>query len=421
MTIHDPFIPNTAINNLTSTSPTHRLNPIDRIRANGMGDYISLPQLVVCGDQSAGKSSVLEGITGIPFPRQDAATKLQLHGTGSITDGPAFAADVLRIEVVGDTGLYLTVVDLPNHISVANEEQTEADIEMVYSLVNTYLESSRTIILAVIQANKDIANQGIIHRARRHDWDEKRIVGIITMPDLINRGIEGRIALLARNQDTTKLKLSWKAVSHLQIANASIRYTILDSEPESKRRQLNVSKEYDRWIKEVVADEERKKLLSNEKCQPITYNYYYTNNIQKARQEPLKTSIGTSIKSIMEEDWNRKFHISNTSIDAEKLLAAMQKRVVVTMDKQAFAEAAAELARYYKVVLKTFVDNICRQVFERHVIAELPNVFSPATVIGFGNGDLVRIASEQPCQTERRAKLKRLVEGLRESLKELGR
>lgn len=244
---------------------SRRLNQIDRIRAKGVGDHISLPQLVVCGDQSAGKSSVLEGITGVPFPRQDgvctrfateiilrhcpgkneiiarilpstarteeeklrmASFERQLTGfddlprviqEASVLMGikgcvesdlpsPAFTADVLRLEVIGNTGLHLTVVDLPGLISVSENVE---DMRTVEHLVDGYLESTRTIILAVVPASNDIDTQGIIQRARRFDKAGVRTVGIITKPDLINKGTESRIASLAKNLDRVKLKLGF--------------------------------------------------------------------------------------------------------------------------------------------------------------------------------------------------------------------
>jgi hypothetical protein len=45
--------------------------------------------------------------------------------------------------------------------------------------------------------------------ARKFDKDGQRTVGIITKPDLINKGTEGRIACLAKNEGTIKLKLGF--------------------------------------------------------------------------------------------------------------------------------------------------------------------------------------------------------------------
>jgi hypothetical protein len=45
------------------------LEKVDKLFASGVGEHIPLPQIVVVGDQSSGKSSVLEGLTSLPFPR----------------------------------------------------------------------------------------------------------------------------------------------------------------------------------------------------------------------------------------------------------------------------------------------------------------------------------------------------------------
>ncbi|KAL3466423.1 P-loop containing nucleoside triphosphate hydrolase protein [Aspergillus heterothallicus] len=239
---------------LQTSRTSARLNQIDRIRANGL----------VCGDQSAGKSSVLEGITGIPFPRQDglctrfateislrhqpgeqratamiiphvsrseeererlgafrrqihdfteipniieeASALMGLRGHTADLDAPAFSADILRLELIGNTGLHLTIVDLPGLISVSENEE---DVKLVRDLVDSYLENSRTIILAVVPASSDVDTQGILQRARHFDQAGCRTVGIFTKPDLINAGTESRVARLAKNMDNTKLNMGF--------------------------------------------------------------------------------------------------------------------------------------------------------------------------------------------------------------------
>lgn len=100
----------------------------------------------------------------------------------------------------------MTIVDLPGLISVSENER---DMQLVSDLVDSYLESSRTIVLAVVPASSDVNTQGIIQRARRYDKDGVRTVRIITKPDLINTGTEQRVARLVKNIDRTKLNLGF--------------------------------------------------------------------------------------------------------------------------------------------------------------------------------------------------------------------
>ena len=45
------------------------LDKIDKLFVYNIGEYINFPQLIVIGDQSSGKNSVLEKLTKLAFPR----------------------------------------------------------------------------------------------------------------------------------------------------------------------------------------------------------------------------------------------------------------------------------------------------------------------------------------------------------------
>jgi len=61
----------TSLEGLQSGQHLQLLDMVDKLCAQGLSSLFPLPQLIVCGDQSSGKSSVLAAISGIPFPKKD--------------------------------------------------------------------------------------------------------------------------------------------------------------------------------------------------------------------------------------------------------------------------------------------------------------------------------------------------------------
>lgn len=238
------------------------LDDIDKLRSQGISQYVALPQLVVCGDQSSGKSSVLEAISGIPFPTKDNlctrfVTEVIHRRTSVVTAsvaivpsqtrsesesakllgfremivsfrdfpslverakaamgvsmaGNAFSNDILRVEVSGPDRPHLTIVDLPGLIHSENKIQTAADVELVVAMARSYMENSRSIILAVVSAKNDYANQIVLKMAREFDPTGLRTMGVITKPDDLPIGSESELAYinLARNEDIC-FRLGW--------------------------------------------------------------------------------------------------------------------------------------------------------------------------------------------------------------------
>lgn len=252
-----------ALSKLCSKDQQELLDAIDRLRLEGINNYVSLPQIIVCGDQSSGKSSVLEAISGVAFPIKanlctrfptevvlrrtldtsahvsivphedanateqkalsafkekmtsfdhlpDIIEKAKNYMGISTTQGKAFSNHRLRVEITGPDRPHLTIVDLPGLIHSETKNQTAADVQLIQKVVRSYMNEPRSIILAVVSAKNDFANQVVLKLARAADPPGHRTLGIITKPDALHPGSESekQYVDLAKNQEV-EFRLGW--------------------------------------------------------------------------------------------------------------------------------------------------------------------------------------------------------------------
>lgn len=178
-----------ALSRLCSKDQMDLLDAVDRLRSYGVDEHVSLPQIIVCGDQSSGKSSVLEAISHVSFPVKSNVctrfpTELVLrrasHSSSSVSivphasrsederkslegfhqeldgfdrlanlidaakiamgihGGKAFSKDLLKIEITGPDRPHLTIVDLPGLIHSETKSQTKADVDLIQDVVKEY-------------------------------------------------------------------------------------------------------------------------------------------------------------------------------------------------------------------------------------------------------------------------------------------
>ena len=122
-------------------------------------------------------------------------------------EADTFSDDVLKIEIWGPKQQHLSVIDVPGIFRNPIEGMTtESDIEVVRNMVNHYMKNPRSIILAVIPANVDIATQEILKMAKKCDASGERTLGVLTKPDLVDRGAEkGVIDLVQGMPSVTSL------------------------------------------------------------------------------------------------------------------------------------------------------------------------------------------------------------------------
>ncbi|KAB8223349.1 P-loop containing nucleoside triphosphate hydrolase protein [Aspergillus novoparasiticus] len=259
------------------------LDSVDTLRSQGISHYISLPQIIVCGDQSSGKSSVLEAISGVSFPvksnlctrfptelvlrkspnigvkvsivphrsrshvEQDTLSRFHEElesfeglptlienakaAMGIFTYGKAFSNDLLRVEVSGPDRPHLTIVDLPGLIHSETKLQSAADVALVQDVVQSYMKEPRSIILAVVSAKNDFANQIVLRLARQADPAGHRTLGVITKPDTLVEGSESerQFVLLAKNEEVT-FRLGWHVLKNMDTEKGNYNLSVRGEE-----------------------------------------------------------------------------------------------------------------------------------------------------------------------------------------------
>ncbi|XP_068578601.1 dynamin-1-like protein isoform X3 [Cebidichthys violaceus] len=222
-------------------------------------DIIQLPQIVVVGTQSSGKSSVLESLVGrdilprgtgivtrrplilqlVHIDSEDCRKTSEeneskkngrlyrgidgeewgkfLHTKNKIyTDFEEIRQEVeaeterisgnnkgisdepIHLKIFSPYVVNLTLVDLPGITKVPVGDQPK-DIELqIKELIFKYISNPNSIILAVTAANTDMATSEALKVAREFDPDGRRTLAVVTKLDLMDAGTDAMDVLMGR-------------------------------------------------------------------------------------------------------------------------------------------------------------------------------------------------------------------------------
>ncbi|KAJ8246755.1 hypothetical protein GJAV_G00255040 [Gymnothorax javanicus] len=212
---------------------------IDSLRVMGIERDLALPSIAVIGDQSSGKSSVLEALSGVALPRGsgivtrcplelrlrkltrgvswkafisyreeiipfDDPSKVEgrvTHAQNTLAgDGVGICDELITLEISSPDVCDLTLIDLPGIARVPVKGQPEDIGEQIKSLIMNFIEKTETIILVVVPCNVDIATTEALKMAQGVDPEGKRTLAILTKPDLVDKGTEKNVLDIVRNQ-----------------------------------------------------------------------------------------------------------------------------------------------------------------------------------------------------------------------------
>ncbi|KAG7463691.1 hypothetical protein MATL_G00179300 [Megalops atlanticus] len=211
---------------------------IDSLRSLGVEKDLALPAIAVIGDQSSGKSSVLEALSGVALPRGSGIvtrcplvlklkkvkngkpwqgvlkfkhTKVVLKSPEEVGQavsdaqemiagkGQGISRDMITLEIDSANVPDLTLIDLPGIARVAVGNQPKDIGDQIKNMIREFIRKQETISLVVVPANIDIATTEALKMANEVDPQGQRTLGILTKPDLVDKGAEKTVVDTVNN------------------------------------------------------------------------------------------------------------------------------------------------------------------------------------------------------------------------------
>nr|XP_046240534.1 interferon-induced GTP-binding protein Mx-like [Scatophagus argus] len=228
---------------------------IDSLRSLGVEKDLALPAIAVIGDQNSGKTSVLEALSGVALPRgsgtatqcplklktkrtkegeewygkisyqrkvnenyeekiknpADVEKKIQEAQNNLTGTSVGISEEPIDLEIASPDVPDLTLIDLPSINRVAVKGQPENIGEEIKRLIKKFIRKQETIILVVVPCTVDIANTEALKMAQEVDPDGERTLGILTKPDLVDKGTEETVVKIVHNE-VIHLKMGYMIV-----------------------------------------------------------------------------------------------------------------------------------------------------------------------------------------------------------------